>query len=978
MLSALSYRRGPDIERSGDAMQKRPSKPPTSVDETYIDPESADPEPERQSAAPDPLIGELLLDTYKVERLMGEGGMGRIYEARHVRIGDKRFAIKVLRPELVASAQIRGRFEREVEAVARVTHPGVVAIADVGTTPRGLPFMVCEHLSGLDLLAYTRRFGALPDTRVVHMGCRIAEALEAAHAHGVIHRDIKPSNVFLLGAFAPLGPEWDRVKVIDFGLSRLVGRDDLLTETGVVLGTPAYMSPEQARGLRTDHRTDVYGVGAVLYAAATGVPPFREKTPQQTLIAVMSHDPARPRDLNPAISEELELVIQRAMSKQPHERYPSMSALRLALSNLELPAPAASATAVRRRATGLRGVRVRYVALAGSAALLFGAALVSTVAGLIPVAGSGFELTSAERVALAGLAATALVLFVRWLKRFEQEVWRNTAKLSDGLPRLRTPMFWAVVMYALASFAIRFGDDVLPHFAPGMALARPPEVWSGWGAVLSLGALLTALVVALHQNWWQPMRPGRRWLWGPLLAAGVALACLAVGRWALLERSAQSFARAARDLANRADGDPGVSESPTLSARGPAAPAPETTLGSLRASVPLNVGGDAGAGDTSPAGDAGPSGHAEGTDPKLLATLPPLLEFAQLATTPESGVSPGAPAAAAPSATASAASPLAPLPAGSLSPSGLPGAAGSSAAHGQAASAPSSPPPVSSPPASSPPTSSLPASAAPSSAVASASAPAAASTGRAATAAGSAGAPASKAAPALAGRGAAAANATPPAPTSLTVSVARDAEPIKSGRVASSSERESLRVEILLHARRASGLDDAVLAIERLFGVAPEMARDPELRRILIRAAANGGEPARAAFRVMTSSMGSEGPDLLYEIMTERASLSEQAKFYLSRTRVRKLFSPELAIAYDLRFSPSCSSRRGLLKRASEIGDQRSINTLAALLDNPPHCGEPGRFPCLELCPEEELYFTKTIDAIVRRVRGNERAASMN
>ena len=162
-------------------MKKRNSKVPTSVDETFVDPESADPEPERASATPDPLIGATMLDTYEIERLMGEGGMGRIYEARHVRIAEKRFAIKVLRPELVSSAQIRGRFEREVEAVARVTHPGVVAIADVGTTPQGLPFMVCEHLSGLDLLAYTRRFGALSDARVVDMVCRIAEALEAVH-----------------------------------------------------------------------------------------------------------------------------------------------------------------------------------------------------------------------------------------------------------------------------------------------------------------------------------------------------------------------------------------------------------------------------------------------------------------------------------------------------------------------------------------------------------------------------------------------------------------------------------------------------------------------------------------------------------------------------------------------------------------------------------------------------------------------------
>lgn len=210
----------------------------------------------------------------------------------------------------------------------------------------------------------------------------------------------------------------------------------------------------------------------------------------------------------------------------------------------------------------------------------------------------------------------------------------------------------------------------------------------------------------------------------------------------------------------------------------------------------------------------------------------------------------------------------------------------------------------------------------------------------------------------------------------MTVSVARDAEAMKAGGIA--GEREALRVEILLHARRASGLDDAVFAIERLFAVAPEMTRDPELRRILIRAAANGGDSAREAFRVMTSSMGSEGPDLLYELLTERPSLYDEAKFYLSRTRVRKLFSPELAIAYDLRFSPSCSSRVGLLERAREVGDQRAINTLAALLDNPRDCGEPGRFPCLDQCRAQELYFTKTIDAIVRRVRGNERAASMH
>src|SRR5262245_42135096 len=292
-------RTAPSVER----MSPRHPSTPSSTDETWLDAESVDSDPaarlaqERkgQKAAPtdDPLLGTTLIDAYAVDRVMGEGGMGRIYEAHHVRLPAKRFAIKALRPELLSSPNVRARFEREVEAVSRITHPGVVGIADVGTTPLGVPFMVCEHLSGLDLLAYIRRFGPLSNDRAIFMGCRIAEALEAAHAQGVIHRDVKPSNIFLLGAFEPLGPEWDRVKIIDFGLSRVAGRDDQLTATGIVMGTPAYMSPEQARGARTDPRTDVYGVGAVLYAAATGGPPFREKTPQQTLLAVMGKEPVR-------------------------------------------------------------------------------------------------------------------------------------------------------------------------------------------------------------------------------------------------------------------------------------------------------------------------------------------------------------------------------------------------------------------------------------------------------------------------------------------------------------------------------------------------------------------------------------------------------------------------------------------------------------------------------------------------------------
>ncbi|HKO91592.1 MAG TPA: serine/threonine-protein kinase, partial [Polyangiaceae bacterium] len=496
--------------------------------------ESAEPASQRPE---DALIGTTLLDAYKVVRVMGEGGMGRIYEAHHTRLTERRFAIKVLRPELVTSSPIRARFQREVEAVSRVTHPGVLTIVDVGTTSHGWPFMVSEHLNGLDLLAYLRRFGALPSDRAVHMGCRIAEALEATHAAGVIHRDIKPSNIFLLGAFEPLGPEWDRVKIIDFGLSRVVSRDDQLTKTGIVMGTPAYMSPEQASGERTDHLTDVYGVGAVLYAAATGVPPFREETPQQTVLAVLSREPARPREVNPALVEGLEAVIQRAMAKRPADRHPSMSALRLDLSNLELSIRARASRGRTSRSPAVVlpgsavGVRLRVLGLAGAGLLLCLGALASALVGIVSVLGPDFQLTTGERALFAISLGVAVALFLLGVWRFERRSWANTARLVDALPRLRTPLLTALVVYALASFAIRLSADVVARSSWSPGLTPPHVAWPGWSALLSLGAIAAGFGVALHQNWWEPMRPLRRWAWAVGLTSSVALAAFSLARW---------------------------------------------------------------------------------------------------------------------------------------------------------------------------------------------------------------------------------------------------------------------------------------------------------------------------------------------------------------------------------------------------------------------------------------------------------------
>jgi hypothetical protein len=240
----------------------------------------------------------------------------------------------------------------------------------------------------------------------------------------------------------------------------------------------------------------------------------------------------RPRELNPAISEALKEIIQRAMAKEPEQRFPSMSALRLALSNLEsrshsLRTPSRS----RLPLAGPIGVRWRFVALASGAALLAAAALVSVLAGLLASSGRGLQLSTGERAAASvGLgAAVGLVLLALW--RFQRQTWRDTAKLSDWLPKLRYPVLTAIVIYGLASFGQRFAENVLVNVPRGvLPELAPRQAWPGWGALLAALGLLGAAAAALHQSWWQPMRSSLRWAWGAALSAAVALGVFAFAR----------------------------------------------------------------------------------------------------------------------------------------------------------------------------------------------------------------------------------------------------------------------------------------------------------------------------------------------------------------------------------------------------------------------------------------------------------------
>jgi serine/threonine-protein kinase len=798
-----------------------------------VDSDSDDPG-SKSTETDEVLLGTTLLGSYKIERVLGEGGMGRIYEAQHTRIAEKRFAIKVLRPELITSSQVRARFQREIEAVARVTHPAVLTIIDVGSTDRGWPFMVCEYLHGMDLLRYLRRFGPLQDDRLVQMGCRIAEALEATHAQGVIHRDLKPSNVFLLGAFEPLGPEWDRVKLIDFGLSRFVSRDDQLSKSGVVMGTPAYMSPEQARGSKTDHLTDVYGVGAVLYAAATGVPPFREETQQQTLIAVMSREPVRPRELNPAISEQLELVIQRAMSKQADKRQPSMSALRLELSNLE------QRTSVRAsgRAAGRDtvGVRWRFLGLAASALLLGTAALASAAFGTLALNADVLPLGTNQQAALALGLGTAAGLFLLAALRFQRRTWRDTAQVADWLPRLRVPVLTGLVLYGLASFGVRLGDDVLAHVPASGALARAPRVaWPGWSVLLAALALFGGTASALHQNWWRALRAPQRWAWALGLSATVALGALAFVRFGPLRRGGAEPVRALQPgTLQPGAGAPSAAGSALTASTAPSAaepvpaPLPVQDAGAdaaaLRDTTEL-AGGSAELNAAPPANDPAPAPRAE---PLELSTLKP---------------------------------------------------------HAQEHVP--SPAPM------------------------------------------------------------------PPAPTA----------PRLATRPSSSNPAQ---------------LSDAVEDVARQLAKSPSRASDPELQELLRRAASSEGEASRAAFRVLGESMGSRGPDLIWDLMVEKPELAQKAKFRLTRFKVKRLFSPQLSIAFDLRFFETCAGRISLLPRANALGDQRSRNVLASLATVPEGCAGKTGGACTPRCPREAAAFLRSMEIIDQRLRNEQRSALAN
>lgn len=269
----------------------------------------------------DPLVGVVLDGRYQVERKLGEGGMGVVYLATHVVIG-KRYALKVLRGEMATEKEVAERFTQEARAAASIGNEHIIEITDFGRAPDGAPYFVMELLDGKELHDLLEQNPQLEVNRSLRIIAQCCDALAAAHGIGIIHRDLKPENIFLITRSG--NPDF--VKVLDFGIAKVARESGRLTRTGMIFGTPQYMSPEQAAGTDIDSRTDIYSLGIIMYEMLCGRVPFEADTFMGVLTKHLYEEPIPPKRLVPAVNvpTAVEAVLLKAIAKKPDRRYGSM------------------------------------------------------------------------------------------------------------------------------------------------------------------------------------------------------------------------------------------------------------------------------------------------------------------------------------------------------------------------------------------------------------------------------------------------------------------------------------------------------------------------------------------------------------------------------------------------------------------------------------------------------------------------------
>jgi len=294
----------------------------------------------------DPLIGRIVAGKFAIETRLGQGAMGAVYRARQLAL-DKYVAIKVLHSDHANDASYAERFRREARAASRLDHPNSIRVFDFGEEPDGLLYLAMEYVEGRDLRALLSDIGPLPAPIVADILGQVLAALAVAHDLGVLHRDLKPENIMLVRARGDDGQPADVVKVCDFGIAKIIERSQPApgagpgrrTTEGFVVGTPEYMSPEQAQGKAIDGRSDLYSVGIVLYELLTGQAPFEGSTPLSIVIKHLNDVPEPPSTRRADIDAGLEAICMRALQKSPEDRFQTAREMRQAVRAAVAPSP---------------------------------------------------------------------------------------------------------------------------------------------------------------------------------------------------------------------------------------------------------------------------------------------------------------------------------------------------------------------------------------------------------------------------------------------------------------------------------------------------------------------------------------------------------------------------------------------------------------------------------------------------------------
>jgi len=376
----------------------------------------------------DAMIGRQV-GSYRIAKLLGEGGMGAVYLGEHPAIGSK-VAIKMLHPEYATRKTVVERFFNEARSVNLIGHDNIVKILDFAVTGEGRHYFVMEFLHGVPLQALLKPGRPLPLERTGPILLQCCRALQAAHERGIVHRDFKPDNVFLVEQAG----RRDVVKLVDFGIAKLAAESGGgMTQPGTVMGTPAYMSPEQAAGETTlDARSDLYSVGVTMFQMATGKLPFADAGPSfgKILIAHLQQPPPMPRSIEPQVPEELERIILRTLEKKPEDRYGSMNelhdAVQACMEGLGLsPEPPLAGEAGPPRSAGA-AVPKAPQSLASVTPALGATAVQTRLADARPGSGRRWLAISLAGGALAALALAG-VLVVRWVGGEEEPAPRKPA-----------------------------------------------------------------------------------------------------------------------------------------------------------------------------------------------------------------------------------------------------------------------------------------------------------------------------------------------------------------------------------------------------------------------------------------------------------------------------------------------------------------------------------------------------------------------